>query len=186
MVAFLGVTTFFTFIAASLIVIVQIIRRRPCKKWLAVCGASLLCFLLCIAMDWDTEPAEPSVGEREPRQTIEKESDAEPQPDIQKPKEEAGKSVKEFAEDHGISVKLAQNIEDVLMETEMPDSLESLKDWERIEDYADGQRYTAWCYSVSNERYYYMMFYVKDDTVESIRDRDNALAYLYSRPFDEK
>lgn len=85
-----------------------------------------------------------------------------------------------FAESNGISVALAEDIESALSQSEMPSSLESLKNWKQIEDYAYGQRYTSWSYSVVNERYYYMVFYVKDDMVESIRDSKNGLEYLYS------
>lgn len=85
----------------------------------------------------------------------------------------------QFASDNGITTALAESVENALSECEAPDSLKSLKDWTQIEDYADGQRYTAWSYSNKNERYYTMVFYVKDEVVLSIRDRDNGLEVLY-------
>lgn len=84
-----------------------------------------------------------------------------------------------FAEENGISVELAQSIEDALSQTDVPPSLNKLNDWEQIEDYADGQRYTGWIYSNVQDKYYYMTFYVNGDTVESIRDQQNGLGYLY-------
>ena len=84
-----------------------------------------------------------------------------------------------FAEENGISVELAQSIEDALSQTDVPPSLNKLNDWEQIEDYADGQRYTGWVYSTAQDKYYYMTFYVNGDTVESIRDQQNGLEYLY-------
>ncbi len=84
-----------------------------------------------------------------------------------------------FAEENGISVELAQNIEYALSQTGVPPSLNKLNDWKQIEDYAFGQRYTGWFYSNSQGRYYYMVFYVRGNEVESIRDQQNGLEYLY-------
>ena len=86
-----------------------------------------------------------------------------------------------FAEENSISVELAQDIENALSQTDVPPSLNKLNEWKQIEDYADGQRYTGWIYSNVQEKYYYMMFYVKDDTVESIQDQKNGLEYLYQK-----
>lgn len=86
-----------------------------------------------------------------------------------------------FAEENSISVELAQDIENALSQTDVPPSLNKLNEWKQIEDYADGQRYTGWIYSNVQEKYYYMVFYVKDDTVESIRDQKNGLEYLYQK-----
>lgn len=86
-----------------------------------------------------------------------------------------------FAEENSISVELAQDIENALSQTDVPPSLNKLNEWKQIEDYADGQRYTGWIYSNVQEKYYYIMFYVKDDTVESIRDQKNGLEYLYQK-----
>lgn len=86
-----------------------------------------------------------------------------------------------FAEENSISVELAQDIENALLQTDVPPSLNKLNEWKQIEDYADGQRYTGWIYSNVQEKYYYMVFYVKDDTVESIRDQKNGLEYLYQK-----
>lgn len=86
-----------------------------------------------------------------------------------------------FAEENSISVELAQDIENALSKTDVPPSLNKLNEWKQIEDYADGQRYTGWIYSNVQEKYYYMVFYVNDDTVESIRDQKNELEYLYRK-----
>lgn len=86
-----------------------------------------------------------------------------------------------FAEENSISVELAQDIENALSQTDVPSSLNKLNEWKQIEDYADGQRYTGWIYSNVQEKYYYMVFYVKDDTVESIRDQKNGFEYLYQK-----
>jgi predicted small lipoprotein YifL len=84
-----------------------------------------------------------------------------------------------FAEENSISVELAQDIENALSQTDVPPSLNKLNEWEQIEDYADGQRYTGWVYSTAQDKYYYMVFYVSGDTVEGIRDQKNGLEYLY-------
>lgn len=84
-----------------------------------------------------------------------------------------------FAEENGISVELAESIENALSQTDVPSSLNKLNDWEQIEDYADGQRYTGWVYSTAQDKYYYMVFYVDGDTVKGIRDQKNRLEYLY-------
>lgn len=97
------------------------------------------------------------------------------------PKDENLTEAEIFAKNNGVSVKLAESIEYALSQSEMPDSLESLMDWEQMDDCAEGQRYKAWSYSVVNERHYYMVFYVKDDVVESIRDSKYGLEVLYSK-----
>lgn len=84
-----------------------------------------------------------------------------------------------FAEKNSISVELAESIENALSQTDVPSSLNKLNDWEQIEDYAEGQRYTGWVYSTARDKYYYMVFYVSGDTVEGIRDQKNGLEYLY-------
>ncbi len=84
-----------------------------------------------------------------------------------------------FAEENGISVELAQSVEDALSQTDVPPSLNKLNDWKQIDDYAYGQRYTGWVYSNAQEKYYYMVFYVQDDVVVSIRDQKNGLEFLY-------
>lgn len=86
-----------------------------------------------------------------------------------------------FAQENGISVELAQDIENVLSQTDVPPSLNILNEWKQIDDYAEGQRYTGNIYSNAQNRYYYMVFYVKDDKVESIRDQQNGLEFLYQR-----
>jgi predicted small lipoprotein YifL len=86
-----------------------------------------------------------------------------------------------FAEENSISVELAESIENALSQTDVPSSLNKLNDWEQIEDYAEGQRYTGWIYSNVQEKYYYMVFYVSGDTVKSIRDQKNGLEYLYQK-----
>ncbi|MCQ4894924.1 hypothetical protein [Anaerotruncus sp. DFI.9.16] len=86
-----------------------------------------------------------------------------------------------FAQENGISVELAQDIENALSQTDAPPSLNILNEWKQIDDYAEGQRYTGNIYSNAQNRYYYMVFYVKDDKVESIRDQQNGLEFLYQR-----
>lgn len=86
-----------------------------------------------------------------------------------------------FSEDNNVSLELAESIELALSQTDIPSTIESLREWKQIDDYSDGQRYTTWSYSVTKEQYYYMTFYVKDNVVESIRDRDNGLEFLYQK-----
>lgn len=86
-----------------------------------------------------------------------------------------------FAQENGISVELAQDIENALSQTDVPPSLNILNEWKQIDDYAEGQRYTGNIYSNAQNRYYYMVFYVKDDKIESIRDQQNGLEFLYQR-----
>lgn len=85
-----------------------------------------------------------------------------------------------FAEENGISVELAQSVEDALSQTDVPPSLNKLNDWKQIDDYALGQRYTGWVYSNAQEKYYYMEFYVRGNEVESIRDQQNGGNFLYN------
>lgn len=84
-----------------------------------------------------------------------------------------------FAEKNGISVELARSIEDALSQTAVTPSLNVLNKWKQVDDYAEGQRYTGCIYSLVQERYYYMVFYVQGDKVVSIRDQQNGLEYIY-------
>lgn len=94
---------------------------------------------------------------------------------------EVSEEVKRFAEENGISVELAQSVQDVLLETDIPDSLNILNGWEQTEDYAYGQRYIAQSYSLSQDKHFYVMFYVQDDEVVSVRDRKNGLEELWRK-----
>lgn len=91
-----------------------------------------------------------------------------------------------FAQDNGISVELAQDIENSLSQTDVPPSLNKLNEWKQIEDYALGQRYTGWIYSNVQEKYYYMVFYVRGNEVESIRDQQNGGEFLYNHVVGEQ
>ncbi len=184
MVAFLGVVGFFLIPVSVIIIIIQAIRRKPLKKWLAVCGAGVICFALCLALDWDTEYTTPPTQETEIQQAESEEPVVETQEESEIPTEEVkeiSEEVKKFAEENGISVELAQSVQDVLLETDIPDSLNILNGWEQTEDYAYGQRYIAQSYSLAQDKHFYVMFYVQDDEVVSVRDRKNGLEELWRK-----
>lgn len=79
----------------------------------------------------------------------------------------------EFAQDNGVSLALAQNIEYALSQSEHAYKLHQVYEWKQIDDWAEGPRYTGWM-----DMEYIWAFYVKGDKVVSIRD-SNGLAFIY-------
>lgn len=184
MIIFLGVISFFLIPVALVITVVQAIRKKAWKKWLAVCGVGVICFALCLVFDWDTEYTTPPTQETEIQQAASEEPVVETQEESEIPTEEVkevSEEVKKFAEEHGISVELAQSVQDVLLETDIPDSLNVLNGWEQTDDYAYGQRYIAQTYSLAQDKHFYLMFYVQDDEVVSVRDRKNGLEEIWRK-----
>lgn len=100
-----------------------------------------------------------------------------------KPSETETKTETErFAENNDVSVELTESIETVLAGMELTDksrvgvfhyNLSDVYNWKQIEDWAEGQRYSAW---MAQEHIFY--FYVKDDTVVGVRDSRGNIFYL--------
>lgn len=87
-----------------------------------------------------------------------------------------------FAENNGVSVEFAESIETVLAGMELTDKsrvgvfhyeLSDVYNWKQIEDWAEGQRYSAW---MAQEHIFY--FYVKDDRIVSVRDGNANVFYI--------
>lgn len=180
MIAFLGVVSLFLTPVFLVIMVIQAIRKKKVKKWAIALGVCLLCFVFCLVIDGgNIEPAAPKTVESEEKQEETKEPVVESEEESEIV-EEVSEEVKNFAEENGISFELAQSVEKVLLETDIPDSLNILNGWEQTEDYAYGQRYIAQSYSLAQDKYFYVMFYVQDDEVVSVRDRKNNLEVLWS------
>lgn len=79
----------------------------------------------------------------------------------------------EFAQDNGVSLALAQDIEYALAQSEHAYKLRQVYEWKQIDDWAEGQRYTGWM-----DMEHIWVFYVKDDKVESIRQQ-KGLEFIY-------
>lgn len=79
-----------------------------------------------------------------------------------------------FAEDNGISVGLAESVQDALAHTDTEYSLNDLSGWEQIEGWAEGNRYAA---CIHDEDYW--AFYVKDDKCVTIRCKSGVLYNTY-------
>lgn len=179
MIAFLGVVSLFLTPVFLVIMVIQGVRKKKVKKWAIAFCSCILCFVLCILIDGGN--IEPTVHDKvqnqethEETQESEKESET-----VESVSQEVSEEVKKFAEENGISIKLANSVEKVLFETDIPDSLNILNGWEQIEDYAYGQRYIAQSFSIVQERYFYVTFYVQNDEVVSVRDRKNGLEVLW-------
>lgn len=87
-----------------------------------------------------------------------------------------------FAENNDVSVELAESIKTVLEGMKLTDKsrvgvfhyeLSDVYNWKQIEDWAEGQRYSAW---MAQEHTFY--FYVKDDRIVSIRDGHANVFYI--------
>lgn len=132
--------------------IIQLARKKQSKKsW----GITMACFLMVFSVSCIFLPNDESQKSEVTTEV--------------KEKTEADK----FAEENDISVELAENIEQALSESEHSYSLSQVYNWEQIDDYAYGQRYTGWL-----NMEYVWVFYVKDNSVDSIRQQ-KGLSYIY-------
>lgn len=89
--------------------------------------------------------------------------------------------VEKFAEKNKISVELTESLENVLVNMELTDDskvgvfhydLSHVYDWKQIEDWANGQRYSAW---MDMEHIFY--FYVTENEVVGVRDGHGNVFY---------
>ena len=95
---------------------------------------------------------------------------------------EVNTEVEEFAERNNMSVELVESLETVLAGMKLTNKsrvgvfhyeLSDVYNWKQIEDWAEGQRYSAW---MAQEHIFY--FYVKDDRIVSVRDRHANVFYI--------
>lgn len=128
--------------------LIQLAKKKPSKKsW----GITMACFLMLFSISFIFLP-----------------NDSEVTTEV-KEKTEAEK----FAKDNDISVELAESIEQALSQSEHSYTLSQVYNWEQIDDYAYGQRYTGWM-----NMEYVWVFYVKDDRLDSIRQQ-KGLSVIY-------
>lgn len=89
--------------------------------------------------------------------------------------------IEKFAENNNVSVELAESLETVLAEIDLTDksrvgvfnyTLSDISNWKQIEDWAEGQRYSAY---MAQEHTFY--FYVKDDEIVGVRDGHSNVFY---------
>lgn len=132
--------------------IIQLARKKQSKKsW----GVTMACFLVVFSVSCIFLPNDES-QKSEVTTEVKEKTEAE-----------------KFAEENDISVELAESIEQALSESEHSYSLSQVYNWEQIDDYAYGQRYTGWL-----NMEYVWVFYVKDNSVDSIRQQ-KGLSYIY-------
>ncbi len=179
MISFLGVISLFLTPVFFVIMVIQRKRKKNVRKWVIAFCVCLLCFVSCLVIDGDGEPVYEETAVVEDKREEQREPDEKIEEPDESSAEEISEEAKTFAAENDISAGLAQSIEKVLLETDIPDSLNILNGWEQTEDYAYGQRYTAHSYSLAQDRYFYLMFYVRDDEVVSVRDRENGLELLW-------
>lgn len=194
---FLGIAEFICLIGIPVTLIgffVQLIRKKSNKKaW----GVTLICFLavfvVCVALTPTLEPKEESnegIATTEQKEesdedvaaTIEPVEDESSTVATEEPQQETEKTEAEkFAENNDISVSLAESLESALIGMELTDKsrvgvfhydLSHVYEWKQIEDWAYGQRYSAY---MDMEHIWYI--YVKDDVVVGIRDGNGNIFY---------
>ncbi len=169
-------------VAVSIVVcIIQTIRKKKSKTaW----GLAAICmtvgFIVCIILTPSSPPKKvpestvaPEVSVPEEKST--EQPTSEPTPEVEKTEAE------KFAEANGVSVELAESLETVLTGMELTDKsrvgvfhydLSDVYDWEQVEDWAEGQRYSAW---MAQEHIFY--FYVKENAVVGVRDANGSVFY---------
>ena len=173
MLPVIGVCSLVFIPVAFVVFLVLTIRKKPAKKtWGIITLATVIVFGaamgISIAKDGvrPMEKKEPTVSTQPPV-----ESTTEPTVITDEPKEET--AAEKFARINDIPVALAEDIEYALSQSEHSYTLNQVYQWEQIDDYAYGQRYTGYM-----DLEYVWVFYVRDNKVESIRQQ-KGLSYIY-------
>lgn len=145
---------------SSIIFGIQLLRKRPSNKlW----GIVAIFFIVALLISGLFLPDGP-LSDSDEGEKVEKVSETE-----------------KFARDNNISVALAEDLKRVLGEMELTDKsrvgafhyeLSDVYDWQRVEDWAEGRRYSGW---MDMEHIFY--YYVKDDKIVSVRTSEGDFLY---------
>lgn len=186
MIETLAGISFIGLIISLIAFIIQLLRRKANKKqWGIAIVFLLIAFLIAGALrpyyrSSDSSKRVEKVEKKtveEPKQT-KKEKKAKPA--VKKQKKKLSETER-FAKDNNISVALAEDLKRVLGEMELTDKsrvgafhyeLSDVYEWERVEDWAEGRRYSGW---MDMEHIFY--YYVKDDKIVSVRTSDGDFLY---------
>lgn len=171
--------------------LIQFVRKRPNKTiWGIVTICFVVVFVVCMFLT-PTESEEEPTPSPSPNVEVQEESSTETETDqapssapteepVPSPTEEPTQAEK-FAESNDISVELAESLESVLTGMELTDKsrvgvfhydLSNVYEWRQIEDWANGERYSAY---MDMEHVWYI--YVTDNTVVGIRDGNGNTYY---------
>jgi hypothetical protein len=180
----LGLISMIGFPIALIGFFIQLARKKPNKKiWAIAAIGFVVIFVVFMFSIPDSEPGkensnssaksvESTTSESQKTAESEKESSTN-----DKEKSEAER----FAEENDTSVHLAESLESVLDGMELTDksrvgafhySLSDVYEWSKENDWAEGERYSAY---MDMEHVWYI--YVKDDTVVGIRDGNGNVYY---------
>lgn len=145
---------------SSIIFVIQSLRKRPSRKlW----GIAIIFFVSALIISCLFLP-DGALSDSDEGEKVEKVSETE-----------------KFAKDNNISVALAEDLKRVLGEMELTDKsrvgafhyeLSDVYDWQRVEDWAEGRRYSGW---MDMEHIFY--YYVKDDRIVSVRTSEGDFLY---------
>ena len=181
LVSLLGVISMFVTPIALIVFLVQVARKKKSKTvWGIVTIISVFIFVGAILYPTPSNDNEDTndVAQSTPSKT------KEPIPETQTPVSETQEVKSEteiFADENDISIQLAKSIKTVLKGMKLTDksrvgvfhyTLSDVSSWEQIDDWAEGQRYSAY---MAEEHIFY--FYVKDDTVVGVRDGHGNVFY---------
>lgn len=186
MILTLASIAFVGLIISLIAFIIQLLRRRQNKKqW----GIAIVCFLIAFVILGALVPYnDPSDSnkrvEKVEKKTVEKpkqtKKEKKAKPAVKKQKKNLSETEK-FAKDNNISVALAEDLKRVLGEMELTDKsrvgafhyeISDVYDWQRVEDWAEGRRYSGW---MDMEHIFY--YYVKDDKIVSVRTSEGDFLY---------
>lgn len=182
-VSLFGVISMIGFPISLIGFFIQLVRRKPSKTvWgiIAICFVAVfvVCMFLMPSSDEGSAPEITEVTESE-KQEPETETTESESTQSQEPVEQT--EAEKFAKKNNISVGLAESLESVLAGMELTDKsrvgvfhydLSHVYDWTQIEDWAYGERYSAY---MDMEHVWYI--YVKDDTVVGVRDGSGNIFY---------
>ncbi|MDO5151607.1 MAG: hypothetical protein Q4D76_19830 [Oscillospiraceae bacterium] len=159
---------------------VQLARKKDNKskkEWgVTLLGFSVI-FLICITI----MPVSEFNEKDEIHRSVVEATESEKQTSTIEQKHIEQSEVEIFAKNNNVSVKLAESLKSVLESMELTDksrvgifhyNLSHVYNWKQVEDYADGQRYSAW---MDMEHIWYI--YVKDDMVVGVRDGHGNIFY---------
>lgn len=185
--AIIAGTLMFVTPALLLVWIVCLFTKKSAKKLGNTVLICVGCFIAAVLIGAFSDPVEISENANPTVQTAAGQTESEEnQKEVkdtaaQETEQIYSDEVKSFAKKHKISIELSQSFKDAVEQTKFPVAFSDLNGWEKIDDYAFGERYEAWSYNSHEDKYYRLLVYVSMGQVVSLYDVTNGRDLIYTR-----
>ena len=179
-------------------IIIKGIKKSSGKKKLGLAALIALVVLIILVANTPDSVKESSREKKEQKQQMQLQEDSNtedkkdetvtsdendnvPETTVDEPSVEEKTETEKFAERYGVSVTLAENIDEVLSGMELTDksrvgvfhyTIADVKSWKKLDDWAEGERYSGY---MAEEHVWY--FYIKDDALVGVRDGNGNIFY---------